>query len=75
MIALLTKTNMKRKVDPEIFDRSNSDDFEITNPHKSEVALAAERRDRVRHAVFFDDPYGYGNETISADVSLCTAEW
>ena len=66
---------MTKKVGSEMFDRDNSTDFEIPHSQTSEVILAAEQRDSVKRAIFFDDPYGYGDETMSADVRLCTTEW
>ncbi len=64
---------MTKRVGSEIFDRDNSTDFEMPHSQKSEVAVAAEQRDSVRQAIFFDDPYG--DETMSAHVRLCTTEW
>ncbi len=75
MIALLTKTNMKQRADSEIFDHNNLADFEIPNSQASEVAVAAEERDRVRQAIFFDNPYGDETISASANVRLCTTEW
>ena len=75
MIALLTKTNMRKKVGSEMFDRDNSTDFELLHSQKSEVAVAAEERDKVRQAIFFDNPYSDETISASANIKLCTTKW
>ena len=66
---------MKRRADSEIFDRSDTADFEMLHSPKSEVVLAAERRDSVKQAIFFDDPYSDETISASAHIRLCTTEW